>query len=83
VPEREDSDMIIPYELTEKRLDTEEKIKKEIGDPHFLDSYTRKTLSEVLRALDPYAVLVDSSAYTGMTKQRMYRHLLGYVVLKR
>jgi hypothetical protein len=62
----------------------QEKIKRELFNPNFLDLYTRKTLCEVMRTLFPYETMINEAdrAFMGMTKQRMYRHLLGYAILK-
>lgn len=50
----------------------------------FLNMYTRATLREVMIALFPYESMINSAgrAFCGMTKKRMYKHLLGYAVLK-
>ena len=74
----------IPYDLRYKQKDMERKIKEEIKDPDFLKMYTRKTLREVMVALFPYEAMMHpfGRAFTGMTKARMYRHLLGLAILK-
>ena len=75
----------IPYDIRSKQWDMERKIKKELNNPDFLEKYTRKTLREVMIALFPYESMINRSgrAFCGMTKKRMYRHLLGYAILKR
>lgn len=74
----------IPYELRSKQWKMQRKIKEELKPPLFLDMYTRKTLREVMVALFPYETMMNRAnrAFTGMTKARMYRHLLGYAILK-
>ncbi len=74
----------IPYELRSKQWKMQRKIKEELKNPLFLDMYTRKTLREVMVALFPYETMMNRAnrAFTGMTKARMYRHLLGYAILK-
>lgn len=74
----------IPYELRSKQWKMQRKIKEELKNPLFLDMYTRKTLREVMVALFPYENMMNRAnrAFTGMTKARMYRHLLGYAILK-
>ena len=46
--------------------------------------YTRKTLREVMVTLFPYETMMNRAgrAFCGMTKARMYHHLLGYAILK-
>jgi hypothetical protein len=76
----------IPYDIRSKQWNMERKIKKQLFDPDFdfLGMYTRETLREVMIALFPYESMVNKSgrAFCGMTKKRMYKHLLGYAVLK-
>lgn len=74
----------IPYELRSKQWKMQRKIKEELKNPCFLDMYTRKTLREVMVALFPYETMMNRAnrAFAGMTKARMYRHLLGYAILK-
>lgn len=74
----------IPYKLREEQWKMQRKIKEELGSPNFLDLYTRKTLCEVMRTLFPYETMMNEAnrAFRGMTKQRMYRHLLGYAILR-
>ena len=65
-------------------MENAKKNKRRIEEPLFLDMYTRKTLREVMVALFPYETMMNRAnrAFTGMTKARMYRHLLGYAILK-
>lgn len=74
----------ISYEIRAKQWKMQRIIKEELKSPNFLDSYTRKTLCEVMRTLFPYETMINRAdrAFMGMTKQRMYRHLLGYAILK-
>lgn len=74
----------ISYELRSKQWEMQRKIKEELKNPCFLDMYTRKTLREVMVTLFPYESMVNRAnrAFMGMTKARMYRHLLGYAILK-
>lgn len=76
--------LFIPYELRSKQWKMQRKIKEELKNPLFLDMYTRKTLREVMVALFPYETMMNRAnrAFTSMTKARMYRHLLGYAILK-
>lgn len=78
--------LIIPYDIRSKQWNMERKIKKQLFDPDFdfLNMYTRVTLREVMIALFPYESMINSAgrAFCGMTKKRMYKHLLGYAVLK-
>lgn len=74
----------IPYDIRFKQWDMEKKMKKELKNPNFLNMYTRKTLREVMVTLFPYETMMNRNgrAFCGMTKARMYRHLLGYAILK-
>lgn len=74
----------IPYEIRSKQWDMQRKIKEELKNPNFLDTYTRKTLREVMVVLFPYETMMNQAnrAFMGMTKARMYRHLLGYAILR-
>ncbi len=75
----------IPYELRSKQWAMQRRIKEELKNPNFLDMYTRKTLREVMVTLFPYETMMNRAnrAFMGMTKARMYRHLLGYAILRR
>lgn len=46
--------------------------------------YMRKILREVMIALFPYETMMNDErkAFSGMTKERMCRHLKGYAILK-
>lgn len=74
----------ISYEIRGKQWAMQRRIKEELKNPNFLDNYTRKTLSEVMVTLFPYESTMNRAgrAFKGMTKARMYRHLLGYAILK-
>lgn len=74
----------ISYELRSKQWKMQRKIREELKDSNFLNMYTRKTLREVMVALFPYETMMNKAnrAFMGMTKARMYRHLLGYAILK-
>lgn len=75
----------IPYEIRSKQWAMQIQIKEELNNPNFLDMYTRKTLREVMTTLFPYETMINEAnrAFMGMTKARMYRHLLGYAILKK
>lgn len=75
----------IPYEIRSKQRAMQIQIKEELNNPNFLDMYTRKTLREVMTTLFPYETMINEAnrAFMGMTKARMYRHLLGYAILKK
>lgn len=76
--------MDISYEVLSKQWDIERRIKEELKNPNFLNMYTRETLREVMRDLFPHVTITNCAgrAFMGMTKARMYRHLLGYAILK-
>lgn len=74
--------MHMSHDIIYQQWNMERRIKKELKNPDFLNSYTRKTLREVMIVLFPH-VMPTEKAFTGMTKARMYRHLLGYAILKR
>lgn len=76
--------MNIPYDLRIKQKETEKEIEKTLYEPDFLDKYTRKTLRQVMVDLFPYEVIVNQydDAFSSMTKKRMYKHLIGYGILK-
>lgn len=74
----------ISWELRSKQWKMQRRIKEELKDPNFCDKYTRKTLREVMVVLFPYETMCNRAgrAFMGMTKNRMYRHLKGYAILK-
>ena len=75
---------VITYENRSKQWKMQRQIKEELKDPNFLDNYTRKTLREVMRTLFPHVTMTNQAdrAFMGMTKMRMYKHLMGYAILK-
>lgn len=57
-------------------------VREDLKSPDFLDMYTRKTLRKIMLVLYPYVAETNPRAFMGMSKIRMYRHLLGYAILK-
>lgn len=71
-------------ELQIKQWETEKIIKEELKNPDFLNRYTRRQLRNVMLALNPRFIEqgMGSYAFRDTSKKRMYKHLIGYAILK-
>lgn len=73
--------MNIPYDIRQKQIDAENIIKKNFYVVDFYDTYTRKTLRELLLSLAPHMLINNPYAFQGISKRRMIKHIKCYITL--